>query len=71
MGWFGGSNALWRTDELKAGRPHGPWFATDVQTEDIDLSARMLLDNHLIVIHPDARSGESGWRKRRGGKSLV
>ena len=44
--FFGGSNALWRTAVLR-----GFTFSTGVQTEDIDVSARAMLNNHNIVCH--------------------
>ena len=54
MGVFGGSNALWMTDALRAYE-----FRHDVQTEDIDLSARALLGGEVrISFCPECRSGE-------------
>ena len=54
MGVFGGSNALWRTDALRAYQ-----FRHDVQTEDIDLSTRALLGGKVrIRFEPRCRSGE-------------
>jgi len=51
---FGGSNALWKTDELKRFQ-----FRHDVQTEDIELSTRALLDGRVkISFEPNCRSGE-------------
>ena len=52
-GFFGGSNALWRTDVLR-----GFQFRKAMQTEDIDVSARAILNNHNIAFCPEARSGE-------------
>jgi len=53
-GFFGGSNALWETDVLKR-----QVFRHDVQTEDIELSARTLLSGTAkIRFCPEARSGE-------------
>ena len=54
MGVFGGSNALWRTDDLRAYQ-----FRADVQTEDIDLSTRALLGGKVSIrFEPRCRSGE-------------
>jgi cellulose synthase/poly-beta-1,6-N-acetylglucosamine synthase-like glycosyltransferase len=54
MGVFGGSNALWRTDALRAYQ-----FRADMQTEDIDLSTRALLSGRVrIRFEPRCRSGE-------------
>jgi cellulose synthase/poly-beta-1,6-N-acetylglucosamine synthase-like glycosyltransferase len=52
-GFFGGSNAVWRTLALK-----GEKFSTAMQTEDIELSTRALLKNKRIRFCPEARSGE-------------
>ena len=52
-GFFGGSNALWRTAVLR-----GFTFSTGVQTEDIDVSARAMLHNHNIAFCAESRSGE-------------
>ena len=53
-GFFGGSNALWRTNVLKRQA-----FRHDVQTEDIEFSARALLAGGTkIRFCPEARSGE-------------
>ena len=52
-GFFGGSNALWRTAVLR-----GFAFSTGVQTEDIDVSARAMLTNHNIAFCAESRSGE-------------
>ena len=52
-GFFGGSNALWRTAVLQ-----GYHFRKSMQTEDIDVSCRAILNNHNIVFCPQARSGE-------------
>ena len=52
-GYFGGSNALWRTSEL---RRYG--FDKKMHTEDVDLSARLILDNRRVHFYPRARSGE-------------
>jgi len=54
IGVFGGSNALWKTDALKAYQ-----FRHDVQTEDIDVSIRSLLGGQVkISFCPESRSGE-------------
>ena len=53
--FFGGSNALWRTAVLR-----GFTFSTGVQTEDIDVSARAMLNNHNIVCH----AGPEPWTSR-------
>lgn len=53
VGYFGGSNALWRTAVLQ----QYPFDAT-MHCEDVDLSARVILDGHRIVFCPYARSGE-------------
>jgi len=52
-GFFGGSNALWRTEVIRR-------YGLDKQmlTEDIHVSALAFLDNHNIVFCPEARSGE-------------
>ena len=48
MGVFGGSNALWRTDALKAYQ-----FRHDVQTEDIEMSTRAILSGKVqTYCHP-------------------
>ena len=52
VGYFGGSNALWRTDVLK----QYPFDST-MHCEDVDLSARVILDGHRILFCPHARSG--------------
>ena len=53
-GVFGGSNALWKTDDLKAYQ-----FRSDVQTEDIELSTRAMLGGKVkISFCPECRSGE-------------
>ena len=52
-GYFGGSNALWRTSVLA-----GYTFDETMLTEDVDVSARALLDGQLISFCPEARSGE-------------
>lgn len=51
--FFGGSNALW-VREVLAGKK----FSHDMQTEDIDLSIRSLIDQRKIEFCPEARSGE-------------
>lgn len=53
VGYFGGSNALWRTEVLR----RYP-FDEGMHTEDVDLSARVILDNHRICFCPLSRSGE-------------
>uniref|UniRef100_A0A7S3AML5 Glycosyltransferase 2-like domain-containing protein n=1 Tax=Haptolina ericina TaxID=156174 RepID=A0A7S3AML5_9EUKA len=50
---FGGSNALWRVDDLR-----GSGFRDDVQTEDIELSTRAMMSRLKIRFCPEARSGE-------------
>lgn len=52
-GFFGGSNALWRVSVLRDYQ-----FSTVVQTEDIDVSARAILNNRKLAFCPEARSGE-------------
>jgi hypothetical protein len=61
--YFGGSNALWRTRTLC-----GYGFDETILTEDVDLSARALLDGHRIRFCPEARSGELS---PAGARSLV
>jgi len=51
--FFGGSNALWRRESLS-----GKSFEHNMQTEDIDLSIRALIECRRIDFCPDARSGE-------------
>jgi len=53
VGYFGGSNALWRTHVLKQYS-----FDPTMHCEDVDLSARVILDGHRILFCPYARSGE-------------
>jgi len=53
FGFFGGSNALWDREVLCGKR-----FSHEMQTEDIDVSVRMLLQKHSIDFCPEARSGE-------------
>ena len=45
VGYFGGSNALWRTDVLKQYS-----FDPAMHCEDVDLSARVLLDGHRVLL---------------------
>jgi len=52
-GYFGGSNAMWRTRVLQQ-YPFDPTMLT----EDVDVSARALLDGHRVGFCPKARSGE-------------
>ncbi len=52
-GYFGGSNALWRTGTLRRYR-----FDASTLTEDVDISARALLSCHRIRFCPTSRSGE-------------
>lgn len=52
-GFFGGSNALWRVSVLRDYQ-----FSTVMQTEDIDVSARAILNNRKLAFCPEARSGE-------------
>lgn len=66
MGVFGGSNALWHTATLRK-----YMFRYDVQTEDIELSVRVLLGDVKIRFCPESRSGElppksfrALWRQR-------
>jgi len=66
VGIFGGSNALWKTDILRKYQ-----FRTNVATEDVDLSTRVILGNIKIRFCPEARSGElppasfrALWRQR-------
>ena len=66
MGVFGGSNALWKTETLRK-----YMFRHDVQTEDIELSVRVLLGDIKIRFCPESRSGElppksfkALWRQR-------
>lgn len=51
--FFGGSNAVWRTQALK-----GEKFSTAMQTEDIEFATRAILKNKRIRFCPEARSGE-------------
>jgi cellulose synthase/poly-beta-1,6-N-acetylglucosamine synthase-like glycosyltransferase len=50
---FCGSNGLWQTEILKTTS-----FSPKMQTEDIDVSVRMLLEKHRIDFCPESRSGE-------------
>jgi cellulose synthase/poly-beta-1,6-N-acetylglucosamine synthase-like glycosyltransferase len=50
---FAGSNGLWQTKALQQTQ-----FDPEMQTEDIDVSVRMLLERHTIDFCPEARSGE-------------
>lgn len=50
---FGGSNALWKHDVLSSHT-----FNDHMQTEDIDVSVRALLDRCRIDFCPESRSGE-------------
>jgi len=66
-GLFGGSVALWKYSKLADYA-----FSTSVQTEDIDASARAVLERAKIRFCPEARSGElspaslrSFWRQRQ------
>ena len=52
-GYFGGSNALWRTAVVRM-YP----FDAELLTEDVDVSARALLGGHTMAFCPEARSGE-------------
>eukprot|EP00930_Biecheleria_cincta_P012840 TRINITY_DN11745_c0_g1_i2.p1 TRINITY_DN11745_c0_g1~~TRINITY_DN11745_c0_g1_i2.p1 ORF type:complete len:513 (-),score=50.63 TRINITY_DN11745_c0_g1_i2:165-1703(-) len=52
-GWFGGSNAVWRTPFLKS-QPFHP----SVQTEDIEYTARALMKQAKMNFCPQSRSGE-------------
>lgn len=51
--FFGGSNAVWRTQALK-----GEKFSASMQTEDIEFATRQILKNKRIRFCPEARSGE-------------
>jgi cellulose synthase/poly-beta-1,6-N-acetylglucosamine synthase-like glycosyltransferase len=51
--FFGGSNAIWNREVLMS-----IGFDADVQTEDIDLSFKALLESRRIEFCPEARSGE-------------
>lgn len=51
--FFGGSNALWRTEVIATKD-----FNDKLQCEDVDIAMRMLLDNRKIEFCPEARSGE-------------
>ena len=51
--FFGGANALWRTHVLAANR-----FRRDVQTEDIELSRRLLHQGVRLELCPEAISAE-------------
>ena len=54
IGVFGGSNALWKTESLKAYQ-----FRHDVQTEDVEFSIRSSLGGKVkIAFCPECRSGE-------------
>merc|ERR1719217_116450 len=50
---FGGSNALWVTEVLQEKE-----FNHDMQTEDIDVSMRSIVEKRRIDFCPEARSGE-------------
>jgi len=50
---FCGSNGLWQTKILQETE-----FNKSMQTEDIDVSVRMLLQKHSIDFCPESRSGE-------------
>jgi len=52
-GWFGGSNAVWRTGFLRTQA-----FAASMQTEDIDFSVRAMLRSAEMKFVPESRSGE-------------
>lgn len=62
-GYFGGSNALWRTRVLASYA-----FDETMLTEDVDVSARALLDGMRISFCPEARSGELS---PAGARALV
>merc|ERR1711976_765055 len=51
--FFGGSNALWKTDVIASKE-----FNDKLQCEDVDIAMRMLLENKKIDFCPEARSGE-------------
>jgi len=53
QGFFGGSNAIWDRHVLQSIE-----FRPEMQTEDIDISFRALLDLKHIDFCPEARSGE-------------
>jgi len=52
-GFFGGSNALWRTEALRSQE-----FDESMQTEDIDFATRAIINGKKIRFCPAARSGE-------------
>jgi len=51
--FFGGSNALWKTEVIAQ-----KTFNDKLQCEDVDFAIRMLLDDRNIDFCPEARSGE-------------
>mmetsp|Transcript_51601 Transcript_51601/g.95503 ORF Transcript_51601/g.95503 Transcript_51601/m.95503 type:complete len:525 (+) Transcript_51601:71-1645(+) len=53
IAYFGGSNALWSREALSA-----LGFRKDMQTEDIDVSFRAIVENRRIDLCPEAQSGE-------------
>lgn len=53
IGYFGGSNAIWDVSFLRNLR-----FRNSMQTEDIDLSFRAVMQDVRIDFCPEARSGE-------------
>jgi len=66
-GFYGGSNAVWRTETLR--KYH---FRKRMLTEDIDLSSRSIFDGKRLVLCPEARSSElptadifALWKQRR------
>lgn len=65
--FYGGSNAVWKTDTLRRYT-----FRKRMQTEDIDLSSRAIFDGARLRFCPEARSTElpthdfaALWRQRR------
>mmetsp|Transcript_30953 Transcript_30953/g.68293 ORF Transcript_30953/g.68293 Transcript_30953/m.68293 type:complete len:539 (-) Transcript_30953:41-1657(-) len=53
LAYFGGSNALWEAEVLQ-----GLGFRKSMQTEDIDVSFRAIVDKRRIDLCPEAQSGE-------------
>lgn len=66
-GFYGGSNAVWKTDTLRRYT-----FRKRMLTEDIDLSSRAIFDGARLHLCPEARSSElpthdfaALWKQRR------
>mmetsp|Transcript_70607 Transcript_70607/g.169176 ORF Transcript_70607/g.169176 Transcript_70607/m.169176 type:complete len:528 (+) Transcript_70607:93-1676(+) len=53
LAYFGGSNALWDREALQS-----LGFRKTMQTEDIDVSFRAIIDHRKIDLCPEAQSGE-------------